>query len=1607
MSHLPSTSSMDPGLSDFTRSNQRSSSSSLSVGLYGHPLPGLIDGIEDTQIMTQNLAADEPSTDSGDEMEETCSMSQSSVRKRDRKKRKKLADSMRIASKRKSEDVEEKRLRLLSNSERNAIRRSQETPQVKINRLRKMSENVFLKRSLNTAEEREKIHDCQRKRMRDNRSTEPDDVRQARNRATAQRNAAVRAQETITQTLARRSADLANKAKSSRTLLGIAASTIRPMTHYLGRMNMECSFCGAQYFKDETTKQGKFNSCCMGGAVKLEQKPIPLDMKKLFLTNKDSKNKDLWKEAKNFKENCRQYNNSLAMAYMNYQPDENMKKSGGPWCFRLHNQVYHLIGNLHPENNMRRQFAQIFIMDTEQAAAELAGEEMNSSCSKELFGKLIDILQDHHPHAKSFKMMYEVEKEEKEKAAAEDRPERNVTMVFQIRSQDDQRRYQNSTANEVAVVYVGDDDEIPGKRGTTIYQRGGGLRSMHIIDRNCDPMTYPLFFPTGQFGWSIDIKYTNNRRTKTNVTMREFYSYHLHVRSSFSPLFRGGKLFQQYVVDVWTRVEQNRLNYIRNNQNMFHMETLRGLQDYVVGDETGPVGTRIKLPSSFKGSPRDMVQQYQDAMAVVARYGKPDFFLTMTCNPKWDEIQECLFSGQTASDRPDIVARVFQLKVEELKKDLFQRNVLGEVLAYIYVIEFQKRGLPHMHMLIIMKSGSKLRTAADVDRVISAELPDKKEDPELYELVSTTMMHRPCGVHNPNASCMKKTDNGKKCEKKFPKGFRETTSIETDGFPAYRRRDDGRGIDYKIGNARVMLTNEHVVPYNPWILRKFKCHVNLESCGTVSAVKYIYKYVYKGTTRAAIQIKIVDGKDTEVIDEIKQYLDTRFVCSPEAMHHLYGFPMSYRSVSVVQMSIHLPGEQNVMFQRGEEAEAVSSAQSKNTQLTAWFKINKKSQESVLPDGTFPPHLKDSRNYVYHQMPEFFTWNTGSKSWNPRKTKEFALGRMYFISPRNREKYALRQLLLYKKGATSFDDLLTVEGHKWDTFIEAARAAGYLSDDKMYERTLSEAAGFHSASQLRSLFVMLLLFETLNNPEELWEKFLEDLCEDFKHQGFSQTKSESLAYFDMMDRMEAMNGNLKQWINKDYRRVDRRHEGVDIGKCEKEGAEMRKQLNPEQSEAVEAILDALESGDGGLFFLDGPGGSGKTFVYNCLANIVLGKGLTILSMVWTGIAASLLPNGRTVVSVCKLDTNNFCKSSMLKPNSTLAKILAAISIILWDEAPMSPKASLETIDQLFRDITQVNLPFGGKVVVLGGDFRQVLPVMDTGGADEQVANCIKRSYLWNQFQVFHLKTNMRLTGGALQWKNELLEIGDGKVGAPVSGEMGIPDGLESHGNLADEVFGDLLSSGDVQKLAKVAILTPRNKEALEVNNSVLDRMPGTATVYLSLDEVCHKEGTVLNDSLNFTTEFLNQMTPSGMPPHELRLKKGAIVMLLRNLDVKNSLCNGTRFVIEKMGARILQCKFVSGPRQGESVLIPRIKLNYEKRIPFTMSRLQFPVRLSFAMTINKSQGQTFEKIGLQLTEPIFSHGQLYVALSRTTTKEGIRIEAPSGKMNNVVYSEVLQ
>jgi hypothetical protein len=217
-------------------------------------------------------------------------------------------------------------------------------------------------------------------------------------------------------------------------------------------------------------------------------------------------------------------------------------------------------------------------------------------------------------------------------------------------------------------------------------------------------------------------------------------------------------------------------------------------------------GKMFILPSSFSGSPRAMQQNYQDAMSIVRKNVKPDLFITITCNPEWPEIKENLKPWQRSEYRPDLIARVFNLKSKELLKDIIERQILGVV--YIYVIEFQKRDLPHAHIVIFLRDEDKPRTRDIIDQLISTEIPDKDEDPGLYEIVIRRMIHGPCGELNPNSSCM---FDGK-CSKGYPKDYEPHTRENVDGYPRYRRRCNGRS--FKVRN--IALDNRWVVPYNKY-----------------------------------------------------------------------------------------------------------------------------------------------------------------------------------------------------------------------------------------------------------------------------------------------------------------------------------------------------------------------------------------------------------------------------------------------------------------------------------------------------------------------------------------------------------------------------------------------------------------------------------------------------------------------------------------------------------------------------------------------------------------------------------------------------------------------
>jgi len=221
----------------------------------------------------------------------------------------------------------------------------------------------------------------------------------------------------------------------------------------------------------------------------------------------------------------------------------------------------------------------------------------------------------------------------------------------------------------------------------------------------------------------------------------------------------------------------------------------------------------------------------------------------------------------------------------------------------IYTIEFQKRGLSHAHKLVFLHPEFRCVHPNNIDKIICAEIPDKNRDPELYNIVTSLMIHDPCGDQNTSSPCM---DRGK-CTKYFPKRFVDSTVIDADGYPVYRRRDDG--VFIKKGEAFV--DNRYVVPYNPTLLKRFNAHINVEWCNQTRSIKYLFKYVNKGNDRVTATFY---NTGNECYDEIKMYYDCMYLSACEAVWRIFSFDINYREPSVERLNFHLEGEEPVVYE---------------------------------------------------------------------------------------------------------------------------------------------------------------------------------------------------------------------------------------------------------------------------------------------------------------------------------------------------------------------------------------------------------------------------------------------------------------------------------------------------------------------------------------------------------------------------------------------------------------------------------------------------------------------------------------------------------------------
>ena len=486
------------------------------------------------------------------------------------------------------------------------------------------------------------------------------------------------------------------------------------------------------------------------------------------------------------------------------------------------------------------------------------------------------------------------------------------------------------------------------------------------------------------------------------------------------------------------------------------------------------------------------------------------------------------------------------------------------------------------------------------------------------------------------------------------------------------------------------------------------------------------------------------------------------------------------------------------------------------------------------------------------------------------------------------------------------------------------------------------------------------------------------------------------------------------------------------------------LNEDQRGVFHYIRDLILQGehDGLLIFLDAPGGTGKTFTLNVLVSWIKMEQREVATSATSGIAATLLYLGRTAHNRFKLPfiphKDSVCN---IKKQSELAEFLAKIDLGIIDEGPMLNKLCYEALDRSMRDLVpdgDQEKKFGGKLILVSGDFRQLLPVIERANRAKIVTHTLKNSAtLWDEHVVtLRLRENMRvknemakhpddseLKGKLQDYEQWLLKLGEGRL--PSEGKIDdsniieVPSEmcLDSKDEVVDAVFDDFEANiGDADYFKSRILLAATNEIVNEINDEMVERIPGDLHTFRSIDSVGD-----LDSQTMFPTEFLNSLSLSGLAEHELKLKVNTVVILMRNMDIKAGHCNGTRYLVKHIGQYRLVLHKLDAKEgdKNKMLILPRIPMRYGGvSFPFELTRLQFPLKIAFALTINRAQGQSAIKCGILLPKNVWTHGQIYVAFSRCGNPNNVFVWAEQSQfkdydledgkkyVKNVVYREVI-
>ena len=1056
---------------------------------------------------------------------------------------------------------------------------------------------------------------------------------------------------------------------------------------------------------------------------------------------------------------------------------------------------------------------------------------------------------------------------------------------------------------------------------------------------------------------------------------------------SQSYMQRSGRLWQEYTVARYSFQLNNELMYHARNQKTMKVHTWEAYRKFQerkqqnqAADPSVSPGHFIKIMPSFIGGPSDLANRNHDAMAMVRRLGpRPDIFLTFTCNPLWEELVEEKNRRGVANvnDIPLVLGRVFSQRFQALMNDIVKLGIFGQVVGYTYAVEFQKRGLPHAHILIIlgrnlMMANSKFKTAEDVEKCISAELPphpsnfepvteENKEQHEqairLWDIVTSNNLHSKCGSHgNAKASCLRPDKfGGMSCGAGggFPKEFRAETIWEQNARRVkYRRRSPDKFTNNKDGHCTKKgyeYDNRWVVPYSPYLSLKYDCHINLEAIVSPFKVRYLFKYIHKGQDVASLRIRASAAqkafhqanKDNDIVN----YWDTRFIGSCEAGYRISGGTMYKQEPPVFRLSVHLENQQRIYSVSDEQQEEMSKNGPSKTHLTAFFLYNLQNKEVVCTD------IINAKDFpIYAEITETHCWHASKRVWTPRKRTSPSISRVRHVSPvgPTSECFFLRTLLHHEhcRKKISFEDMRTRIINNtpivFETFKATCVSIGLLEDDLEYYKYMEEIVKEMGSSYQRRELVVVLCHCQIAEPRDLYEHVVKlGDCEMFRDllprscngcdwedatledqniatwRGLLDIETQALelnrelvhlGLGDLLDdtkRQVALHYEVTEADGNAYRAkrgfeklvAEQTHDPDNVHALNL--IEFDTLATDEQRDISDYVLNMKND----KLFIDAVGGTGKTFVLNgMLLKLRLQHKKVVLACSFTGLASILLWLGKTFHSTfkCPIDLTAGAVRQQHTATSDIGRLIIAAEYIFVDEAPMVSTPQLQWLDQQLRWTRDSQLPMGGINLVFAGDFRQTLPILKRGSNAQIISHSLQGSLFFKAFRVMRLTKNLRVMSGDMnsdekarrvEWCKKILLIGDGKSDPVMNTQEYVQLDAQlcvaSTDALIEQVYPDVTRLNSVE-LGERGILAPHNAHCKMINEKILDLFPGQNSVYDSADRVVD-----VKDYAACPTEVLNEMKPAGFPEHNLCLKKGSVVMLMRNLDIGRGHVNGTR------------------------------------------------------------------------------------------------------------------